>query len=511
MDYEKQSAELKKQLAAAQQQIAQQQLIIKALQNQIFGKKTEVFKQVVSGQQSLFSDQQLTELEDSDQETMEVITVKQKQVVRHRKAKRSGKRTALLNCLPQVDQVIPLTDTKCPYCQEEMSKIGQRLARREATLKPAELYCKNYYQESYKCNHCHPDGNDLVINSKVPQAILPHSYFSSSILAKISELKFNLALPFHRQLKLWLAMGMPVNDTIITKNIIKVSESYLMPLYKKLCELIRSEEVIHMDETPFQVLEEHKANCYFWATKTTAEFSRHPINVFHYANTRSGKVIKDIVGSNYQGIIMCDGYSGYSNHLYPNAKFGSCLVHIRREFINIIKALHNRPAKSSIAQQAVSLLRPLFHMEKHLKYHTKEEKAAERRKRLKPLLDSFYDYISQVKRPLGKLRNAIQNAIALKLRVYRIFENGQVPLTNNPVEQAIRPSTLIRKNSLFAKSIRGAQASAVYYTIVGTAKMNHLNIYKYFKYLFDHLPNRENKDIEGFLPWAKEVQAQCHI
>ena len=84
MDYEKQSAELKKQLAAAQQQIAQQQLIIKALQNQLFGKKTEVFKQVVSGQQSLFSDQQLTELEDSDQETMEVITVKQKQVVRHR-------------------------------------------------------------------------------------------------------------------------------------------------------------------------------------------------------------------------------------------------------------------------------------------------------------------------------------------------------------------------------------------------------------------------------------------
>ena len=117
-------------------------------------------------------------------------------------------------------------------------------------------------------------------------------------------------------------MGMPVDDTLITKNIIKVSESYLIPLYKKLCELMRSEEVIHMDETPFQVLEEHKANCYFWATRTTAEFSRHPINVFHYANTRSGKVIEDIVGSDYQGIIMCDGYGGYSNRLYPNAKFG---------------------------------------------------------------------------------------------------------------------------------------------------------------------------------------------
>ena len=45
--------------------------------------------------------------------------------------------------------------------------------------------------------------------------------------------------------------------------------------------------------------------------------------------------------------------------------------------------------------------------------------------------------------------------------MYRIFEDGRVPLTNNPVEQAIRPSTLIRKNSLFAKSTAGAQANAI--------------------------------------------------
>ena len=80
------------------------------------------------------------------------------------------------------------------------------------------------------------------------------------------------------------------------------------------------------------------------------------------------------MGSDYQGIIMCDGYGGYSNRLYPNAKFGSCLVHIRREFINIIKALHNRPVKSSIAQQAVSLLRSVSHTEKYLYIILKKKK-----------------------------------------------------------------------------------------------------------------------------------------
>lgn len=83
-------------------------------------------------------------------------------------------------------------------------------------------------------------------------------------------------------------------------------------------------------------------------------------------------------------------------------------------------------------------------------------------------------------------------------------------LSNNAVEQAIRPSTLIRKNSLFAKSIAGAQANAVYYTLVATARLNHLNIYKYFKYLFNHLSNCKAEGLEAYLPWAEAVQTECH-
>lgn len=102
------------------------------------------------------------------------------------------------------------------------------------------------------------------------------------------------------------------------------------------------------------------------------------------------------------------------------------------------------------------------------------------------------------------------NALKLKLRVYRMFEDDRVPLTNNPVEQVIRPSTLIRKNSLFAKTIAGAHANAIFYTLAATAKLNQLNIYKYLKYLFDHLPNHKNERLEIYLPWSKEVQADCH-
>ena len=508
---EKRIKQLEKQLAEANQKIAQLTAIIKLQQNQMFGKKTEVIDKVVDGQQSLFSDQDLERLQDNDVSITEVIEQTPKKVVRHRKPKASGQRTAFLNNLPQVDQVIHLESKLCPDCHQEMKLIGKHLYSREPKLRPAELLCINYYQESYRCNKCYQRSGDKIVSSKMPQSLLPHSYFSSSILAKVAEYKFNLALPFHRQIKLWQALGLPVKGRQLATNIITVSQTYLEPLYQHLLNLTKQESVIHMDETPFKVIDERNETSYFWVTRSTKEFSRHQIAMFHYFNTRSGKIIGKLMGHDYDGIIMCDGYGGYSDRLYPKAKFGSCLVHIRREFYRITRLLNKEQLKHSKAYQVLELMRPIFYHENRLRYHNQGEKLQQRKVLVKPLVDQLYHYLETINLPQGKLKAAINNALKLKERVYRIFEDGQVPLTNNPVEQTIRPSTLIRKNSLFAKSIAGAQASAVFYSLTATAKLNHLNIYKYFKYLFDHLPNRKDEGLEAYLPWAKGVQENCHV
>jgi transposase len=508
---EKENQELKAQIKELKKQVEQLTAIVKLQQNQMFGKKTEIMEAIVDGQQSLFSDEELNQLQASDLSITEVIRKKDKQVVRHRKPKGNGRRTAFLDRLPQVEEVIKLKDIDCPHCHQEMKKIGQHLYSREARLKPAELYCVNLLQESYKCAQCtSKDNGDLIISSEMPQSILPHSYFSSTILAKVAEYKFNLALPFHRQIKLWQAAGLPVEGRQLATSMIKISQTYLEPLYQQLLKLTRNEAVIHMDETPFKVIDESNEQSYFWVTRTTKEFSQHQIAMFHYYNTRAGKTVGQIIGQDYQGIIMCDGYNGYSDRLYPTAKFGSCLVHIRREFHRLTQLIDREQLKKSKAYQVLELMRPIFYQENRLKYDNREGKLRQRQSRVKPLVDKLYEYLISIDHPQGRLKAAVNNALKLKKRVYRIFEDGQVPLTNNPVEQSIRPSTLIRKNSLFAKSISGAQANAIYYSLVATARLNHLNIYKYFQYLFDHLPNRKDEGLEAYLPWTKTVQAECH-
>ena len=238
---EEQIKELKQQLADANEKIAQLMAIIKLQRNQIFGKKTEIMESVVNGQQSLFSEQEMDQLQDPDISVTKVTEKKIKQVVRHRKAKQSGQRTTFLDGLPQVNEVISLKDTNCPHCHQLMKRIGQHIYSREARLKPAELYCVNLIQETYKCDECiNSNGSEVLISSEMPQSLLPHSYFSSTILAKVAELKFNLALPFHRQIKLWQAIGLQVDARLLAANIIKVSQTYLEPLYDYLQGLVKT-------------------------------------------------------------------------------------------------------------------------------------------------------------------------------------------------------------------------------------------------------------------------------
>ena len=279
--------------------------------------------------------------------------------------------------------------------------------------------------------------------------------------------------------------------------VIKGAKRFLKPLSDFLVSQLRQEKVVHMDETPFQVLDSGKSKSYFWALRTPKEFAKHQIAYFYYAPTRSGKVIIDILTPDYTGAVMCDGYRGYGQEQLPKATFGSCLIHIRRPFIELVKGLTLK--NNAQATQALKLLSRVFHKENNLRYKTPAEKKAQRRKLVKSLLDAFYRFIEGIAYPMHKLKDAVKNALKLKDRVYQIFKIGELPLSNNSVEQSIRPSTIICKNSLFAKSTAGAEANAIFYTIVQTAKLNNLDVFKYLKLIFEAYTRSQNLDLKAYL------------
>ena len=73
----------------------------------------------------------------------------------------------------------------------------------------------------------------------------------------------------------------------------------------------------------------------------------------------------------------------------------------------------------------------------------------------------------------------------------------------------LRESRNNHRNWLFAKSIRGADASAVVYSIAETALLNGLKPYIYLTYVLDELrkmgPFPKPDDLNRLLPWSDEL------
>ncbi len=68
------------------------------------------------------------------------------------------------------------------------------------------------------------------------------------------------------------------------------------------------------------------------------------------------------------------------------------------------------------------------------------------------------------------------------------LSHWDVPLSNNMAEKAIRPFAVGRKNWLFCDTVKGAESSAVVYSLVETAKANGLDPYDYLLYTLSMLP-----------------------
>ena len=108
-----------------------------------------------------------------------------------------------------------------------------------------------------------------------------------------------------------------------------------------------------------------------------------------------------------------------------------------------------------------------------------------------------------------KLKDALVYVTNQRDNLSKFVNDGKIPIDNSRAERTIRPFAVHRKNWLFADTVAGAKANAVWYTIIESAKVNNLNINKYILYLLNALPQLEGEqkesDLEKYLPWSTEL------
>ena len=138
----------------------------------------------------------------------------------------------------------------------------------------------------------------------------------------------------------------------------------------------------------------------------------------------------------------------------------------------------------------------LFEIERELANVTPEDRHRQRLEIAKPVIKEFFVWAEALGAlPKSGLGTAVGYAKSQRMYLENYLLDGRLEISNNRAERSIKPFVIGRKNWLFANTSNGAQASAVIYSIVETAKENGLNPYECLVKIFKNAPNMAKEDI----------------
>lgn len=498
---------------------------IRIANQQRFGRHTEKLSEL-PGQLSFFNEaEQLSEAIPEDAQEPDPDSVLPSTP---KKQKQKGKRDADLKDFPQEphDHAIPAEELDKMFgagCWRELPPEEYKRLRYEPASWTAEVHTVHVYVGT------DGDHQDEFIRGDRPADLLRNSILTPSLAAAIMNAKYVNSIPLNRIEQEFARNGVNISRQVMAGWVIKCAKRYLIPVYERLKEKLLELPVNQSDETPVEVIKDGRAagsKSYMWIHRSGEFYTDNPIVLYEYQKTRNSEHPKAFY-KDYKGILMTDGLEQY--HKIARELDGlinaNCWAHARRSFADAVKAIgkdNGQAAKLSTAYQALTRIAAIYKLEGTLKDLPARERLRERQSSIKPLVDEYFAWAKErladtTCLPKGKTAEGLRYSINQEEYLRVFLTDGDVPIDNSAAERSIRPFTIGRKNWVFVYSIKGAEASAVVYSITETAKQNDLNPYYYLKYLLEQLPlrmdvdgNISSSDVDDLLPWSGSLPDKCH-
>lgn len=409
-------------------------------------------------------------------------------------------RQALPDHLPRIEHRHEPASCTCGQCGLALIKIGEDVSE-QLDVEPATFFVHRHIRPQYACRTC-----ETVSAAPIPAAVIDGGLAAPGLLSWVVIGKYADHLPLYRIEQIAARSGVTLSRSTLAEWVGRVGVA-LTPLSQRLAELLKAAPVLHADETPVAQLDPGAGKtrrAYLWAYRSNALEAGPPIIVFDYQCSRAGAHAQTFL-EGWQGHLMVDDYAGYKALFRTGVMELGCWAHARRKFFDLHAA-----NGSPVAAEALRRIGELYAVEQQGRELDAEARAALRRTQSIPKLQTLFDWLWQTRRQTAEgsgLARALDYSLKRQVALMRYAQSGHWPIDNNPVENAIRPIAIGKKNWLFAGSERAGKRAAAIQSLLGTARLNGLDPAAWLKVTLEKLPVWQNSRIDELLPIQRTAPA----
>ncbi len=490
--------------------LEQKNISIKRLRRMIFGAKTEKTKNVLKDQEG---DEKAGDKKDLNQNSSQK-TEKEKPKGHGRNGAekyRGAERVKVAHATLKAKDPCPACPKGKLYPMKKPSVIV-RIAGK------APLQAIVYELERLRCNLC-----GKVFTAERPEGCGDEKY-DETAGSIIAVLRYGFGFPFNRLEKLQDNAGVPLPASTQWQ----VSEGKANRIYPVYNELVRQGaqgEVLHNDDTPAKILELMKniedeyeqepgkeTRTGIFTTAIISKLGEHKIALFYSGRNHAGEnmteLLKQREADRSPPIQMCDALSRNVPKDFE-VILANCNIHARRYFVDIAGIF---PVECTFVLETY---KQLYKNEAQAK---KEQMSPERRLEFHqthsgPLMGELKKWLKQQLaekkvEPNSSLGQAFSYMLNHWTPLTLFLKVPGAPLDNNVCERSLKMAIRHRRNSLFYKTLHGANIGDLYMSIIHTCNLCGVNALVYLTIL-EKYSTEVFKHPERWLPWNYKQQLEA--
>jgi transposase len=400
----------------------------------------------------------------------------------------------------------------CPdiRCEGKVYRVLRPHQFTQFTGQPA-ITVTIYEQEVMRCNDC---GKEY--EAPLPEGVSPKRYDETAD-AQIAIIKSGLATPYNRSAALQRDCGAPLSESVMSERCKAVAEA-LYPIYQEMRRQAADGKVFYGDDTPVRILELMKEN----KEKEPGERVGMQTSGIVVQTKEGALIALYMSGRKHAGENLEDLYEMRAPGLEPPIQMSDalaanwsgekeriqavCLAHARRKFWEIrsfyrveCEYVLERIGKVYQNEEATKEMSP----EMRLEYH--QTQSGEIMEELREWMGREMD--EKKVEPNSSLGKAIKYYLKNYPGLSAFLRHAEAPLDNNQAERALKPAVMIRKNSYFYKTGRGADVGAIILSMISSCRLNGTNVWNWMVSVL-----KRSSEVSGnpaaFLPWVYKGEAE---